>query len=188
MTVRQRRRPFLLGSRYGPILRETVRGVAETTISSVKAEVTNCGGFIKEAIAGLRRTTGTRSSAITAYKKVVDQQVFVYPRLVPFISPDEPYDDLQTLERPLRGQTAQGERVTLVKSDMIQPGALLSFELHIFKGKVTENVVKEVLAYGIRKGLGQWRSGGYGQFVVVSFERLEAPLLSPYDLPSGILP
>ena len=146
------------------------------------------GGFIKEAIAGLRRTTGTRSSAITAYKKTVDQQVFVYPRLVPFISPDEPYDDLQTLERPLRGQTAQGERVTLVKSDMIQPGALLTFEIHAFKGKVTQNVLLEVLAYGIYKGLGQWRSGGYGQFVVVSFERLEAPTLSPYDLPSGILP
>lgn len=146
------------------------------------------GGFIKEAIAGLRRTKGTKSAAITAYKKTVDQQVFIYPRLIPFISPDEPFETLETLERPLRGQTAQGERVTLVKSDMIQPGALLTFEIHVFKGKVTENVLKEVLAYGIYKGLGQWRSGGYGQFTVVEFEKLAEPTLSPYDKPAGLLP
>ena len=38
------------------------------------------------------------------------------------------------LERPLRAQTAQGPRVTVVRSDIVPAGSCISFELHVLRG------------------------------------------------------
>ena len=72
------------------------------------------------------------------------------------------------LERPLRGMTMQGPRVSLQMSEMIPAGAVLKFQIETFstaKTNVTETMLRAVLDYGQRIGYGQWRnSGEYGQF------------------------
>jgi hypothetical protein len=95
----------------------------------------------------------------------IEQTVFVNPREMELA---EKPDDV--LERPLRAMTMQGPRVSLMRSDMINPGKTYNLELQVLEGsKVTETVLAGVLSYGELSGLLQWRNGGYGRFKVVSF-------------------
>jgi DNA topoisomerase VI subunit B len=94
--------------------------------------------------------------------------VFVKPRRIrlPKIA-DKP------LERPLRAMTAQGPRVTVTRSDVVEAGADITFELVVFNGGgITLPVITDVLSYGELMGLGQWRSGGYGRFEIVSISQV----------------
>jgi hypothetical protein len=108
---------------------------------------------------------------ITAYKKWVDMMVFVWPRRLRFDGKSEPDG---VLERPLRAMTAQGPRVSVVRSDIVNEGTRLAFEIELLKQNstnksdgVTWDAIEKALAYGKYYGLGQWRgSGGYGRFVV----------------------
>lgn len=118
-------------------------------------------GFFKEACSSLRQIPKSRSSKLTAYKKKVDGLVFAQPRLIPLIVPDG--QELDWLERPLRAQTAQGERVALAISDTAPIGTRMEFEVKIL-GVIKEDLLRDWLDYGALKGLGQWRSGGYGSF------------------------
>lgn len=73
-------------------------------------------------------------------------------------------------ERPLRCLTAQGPRVTVTRSDVILAGAKINFSLRVLDGGgITAAILRDVLSYGELIGLGQWRSGGWGRFTVVSF-------------------
>lgn len=117
-------------------------------------------GFLKDACGMLRRATGTRSSKVRAYKKIIDGLVFVSPRQIPL---DLHGEQTSILERPLRAQTAQGERVALARSDTCPPGTTIEFELTIL-GEVSKVLLTEWLDYGALRGLGQWRNGGYGSF------------------------
>ncbi|HPE06283.1 MAG TPA: hypothetical protein PLW50_01025 [Smithellaceae bacterium] len=75
------------------------------------------------------------------------------------------------LERPIRAQTMQGPRVSLIRSDAILQGKELGFTLNLIPHKeLNKDLLKELLEYGMFNGLGQWRSGSYGQFEVVSFK------------------
>jgi hypothetical protein len=97
----------------------------------------------------------------------IEQTVFVNPREMELA---EKPDDV--LERPLRAMTMQGPRVSLMRSDMINPGKTYNLELQVLEGsKVTETVLAGVLSYGELSGLLQWRNGGYGRFKVVSFAK-----------------
>jgi hypothetical protein len=116
-------------------------------------------GFFKDAAGMLRRVEGTKSSKLTSYKKVIDGLVFVRPRTIPIVTGSE----IGILERPLRAQTAQGERVALSRSEMIAAGATITFTLELLSDKL-EPAVVEWLDYGANRGLGQWRNGGYGTF------------------------
>jgi hypothetical protein len=116
-------------------------------------------GFFKDAAGMLRRVPDTKSSKLTSYKKVIDGLVFVRPRTIPIQNGGE----IGILERPLRAQTAQGERVALSRSEMIPAGAKITFTLDLLDGKL-EPAVREWLDYGAMRGLGQWRNGGYGTF------------------------
>jgi hypothetical protein len=118
-------------------------------------------GFFKDACGMLRRASGTKSSKIVAYRKVIDGLVFVTPRKIPLVLSDGA--EMGTLERPLRAQTAQGERVALARSDTCPPGTTLEFTVTVL-GKVTKVLLREWLDYGALRGLGQWRNGGYGRF------------------------
>lgn len=66
-------------------------------------------------------------------------------------------------ERPLRAQTAQGERIALARSDTCPPGTVIEFDLVILGG-VSEALLREWLDYGALRGLGQWRNSGKGRF------------------------
>lgn len=117
-------------------------------------------GFFKSACYSMRKVPGSKSHKLTAYKKVIDGLVFVEPRRISLDLKGEP---MGTLERPLRAQTARGERVALARSDTCPPGTTLTFTLNVL-GVVRESHLREWLDYGRLMGLGQWRSGGYGRF------------------------
>ena len=69
------------------------------------------------------------------------------------------------IERPLRAQTAQGERVALAKSQTVPGGSVIEFDLRIVGGNsIKEKLLHEWFKYGVLRGLGQWRNAGYGNF------------------------
>ena len=117
-------------------------------------------GMFKDAAGMLRRVPGTASVKLTAYKKIIDGLVFVTPRLIPLTVNGE----LGILERPLRAQTAQGERVSLARSEMTPAGSTLAFTVQVLGKDVTEETLREWLDYGALRGMGQWRNGGYGRY------------------------
>ena len=116
-------------------------------------------GFFKEACGALRKVPKTLSSKCKAYKKEVDNTIFIEQRMIPFEG-DITIGDCQ---RPLRAQTAQGERISLSNSETIPAGATLTFTVICFVVDDME-MVKEWLDYGRFKGLGQWRNSGKGKF------------------------
>lgn len=120
-------------------------------------------GFMKSACSMLRRIPGTRSSKLRAHKKIIDGLVFVRPRFIPLNLNGQ---EMGVLERPLRGQTAQGERVSLARSDTCPAGTTMEFTVEVL-GVVTEPLLREWFDYGRYQGLGQWRSSGVGTFDAV---------------------
>ena len=116
-------------------------------------------GFFKDACSALARVEGTRSKALKAFRKIIDGNVFVFPRRIVFDGPVK----LGNCQRPLRAQTAQGERIALASSETLPAGVTLKFEIRLLDEKL-ETVVKEWLEYGALRGLGQWRNSGKGRF------------------------
>jgi len=121
-------------------------------------------GFFKDACSMLRRVKGTKSAKITAYKKIVDGLIFVQPRKIVIDLPEGA--KIGNRQRPLRGQTAQGERIALANSESVPAGAQIFFTVALLDPKL-EGLVEEWIEYGQLRGLGQWRNSGAGRFVVV---------------------
>lgn len=132
-------------------------------------------GFCKSACGILRRDKDTLSAGIRAYKKIIDGAVWTRPKMIPIMLSDGGYSlwpvsdgpkelGLKLLQRPLRCQTAQGERVALACSEIIPVGSAIEFDLLIVGGIVGEEVLHEWLNYGQLRGLGEWRSSGMGEF------------------------
>jgi hypothetical protein len=140
-------------------------------------------GFLKTAGNILKDVVGTKTvkvknpkegesptrteKGIANLKSHIESTVFVFPK---YIQLAEKPDDV--LERPLRAQTAQGPRVTVTRSDLINPGRQYMFELQVLEtSKVTEKVLRDILSYGELSGLLQWRNAGYGRFKVISLTK-----------------
>ena len=122
-------------------------------------------GFFKDACGMLSRVKSTKSSAIKAYKKVIDGLVFVAPRQIPISFSGE----IGSCQRPLRAQTAQGERISLANSETIPAGSSIEFTVTLFD-EAHEKALLEWLDYGQLRGLGQWRNSGKGRFL---YEQVE---------------
>mgnify|MGYP007101850904 CR=1 FL=1 len=122
-------------------------------------------GFFKHACGMLKNVSGTESSKIKAYKKYIDGLVFVKERKIPLIFDGQ----IGNLQRPLRGQTAQGERIALANSEMCPAGTTVYFTVQALKDDLLD-AVREWLDYGRLNGLGQWHNSGMGAFV---WEELE---------------
>lgn len=116
-------------------------------------------GFFKDTCGGLRKVKGTESSKIKAYKKEIDKLIFPEPRIIPFDNVTE----IHWLQRPLRAQTMQGERISLAMSEEIPAGATITFEIVMLGDH--RDAVMEWLDYGKYSGIGQWRNSGKGRFV-----------------------
>ena len=116
-------------------------------------------GFFKHACGMLRQVSGTESSGIKAYKKFIDGLIFVAERKIPLIFEGE----LGSCQRPLRGQTAQGERIALANSEAAPAGTTATFTVVCLDGKLIK-AVREWLDYGQLNGLGQWHNSGMGRF------------------------
>ena len=126
-------------------------------------------GFFKDSCGMLARVGGktetgkkravNESGKISAYKKVIDGLIFPQLRMIP-IKVNGKIGDCQ---RPLRAQTAQGERVSLANSEEIPAGSTCEFEI-LLMDESLENAVLEWLHYGVLRGIGQWRNSGKGRF------------------------
>lgn len=120
-------------------------------------------GFFKETCGALRRVSISASAKITAYKKIVDGMVFIEPRFLALDLAEG--TEIGVLSRPLRAQTAQGERIAIASSEMIPAGATVRFQILTLSDKVIpQALLEEWLSYGALKGIGQWRNASYGRF------------------------
>lgn len=116
-------------------------------------------GFFKDACGMLRKVSNTKSSKIKSYKKEIDGLIFVEQREIPIIFEGE----IGNRQRPIRAQTAQGERVALANSETIPAGAYIEFSVLCLTDGHLE-AVQEWLDYGKLRGIGQWRNSGKGRF------------------------
>lgn len=129
-------------------------------------------GFFKDACGMLRRSSDSKSAKMKAYKKVIDGNIFVTERRVPI---DLNGGEMGLCQRPLRAQTAQGERVSLASSETVPAGSTLEFGILCMNDSDLATV-KEWLAYGRIRGLCQWRNSGKGTFTCEVLSEEEASL------------
>lgn len=116
-------------------------------------------GFFKDSCGVLRKVPGTKASKIKAYKKEIDGLLFVYPRMIPLNMPGE----MTECQRPLRAQTAQGERIALSHSEAAPAGTTIEIQIKCLT-KDMYDLALEMLTYGEMRGIGQWRNSGKGRF------------------------
>ena len=141
-------------------------------------------GLMKEACGALSRDNKTESAKLKAFKKVINGLVFVKERAlqlqVPKIDDEKKIYGLfaekvvehkqedgsirHLYERPLRAQTAQGERTCLARSEILPAGTSVELTLLLMKRNL-KKFVFEWLGYGQYQGLCQWRNAGFGRFV-----------------------
>lgn len=131
-------------------------------------------GFFKDSCGLLSRGRYGESADMTAYKKVIDGNIFVRPRRIAIDLPEYYFDEdenyvktdpqnLPVLQRPLRAQTPQGEITALASSVMIPAGSRIKFCIQYTDPKFKDPIV-EWLNYGAEHGLGAWRNSGRGAF------------------------
>jgi hypothetical protein len=102
-------------------------------------------------------------------KAKIDNFLFVSPRQIKLFAPGRVVAAKTrpdgVCERPLRAETQQGPRVTVARSEVVDPGTYFICEVSLVEGgPVTEEMVLQCLDYGALKGLGQWRNSGKGAF------------------------
>ena len=108
---------------------------------------------------GGKGNASNKSGGLRAYKKIIDGMIFVSPRKIPI----ELNGMIGNCQRPLRGQTAQGERIALANSETIPAGSSIIITVTCLD-PVHEAAVTEWLNYGEFRGIGQWRNSGKGRF------------------------
>jgi len=123
-------------------------------------------GFFKAACRAMRDTeTHTKkeleAAKLRAYKKTIDTLIFVKPRRILLQMPDGA--EMSFCERPLRGQTVRGERISLARSEEAPAGTKMVLEI-LTMNKKLDKYVEKWLEYGSLYGLGQWRNSGKGRF------------------------
>ena len=119
-------------------------------------------GFFKDACGALRKANGSACSKVKAYKKEIDGLVFIKPREVRIVMPEGA--EIGSCQRPLRAQTAQGERIALANSETVPAGSYCDVIILLLKDDL-EDMIKECLAYGKLRGIGQWRNSSKGRFI-----------------------
>ena len=134
-------------------------------------------GYFKDSCGMLRRADGTISKMgikhgskvvkLTAYKKEIDGLIFCHPRKIILHLPEGA--EVGECQRPLRAQTAQGERIALAHSESVPAGTWCEFVVAVLRDELMD-YVDEWMAYGHLRGFGQWRNSGKGTF---TYEVLE---------------
>ena len=126
-------------------------------------------GFFKDACKSMQNVKESFSARIPSYRSKLDICMFILERKIPIHFSGK----IHTCQRPLRAQTAQGERIALANSEAIPAGAWIEFTLMSItdenKSKTKGNVkyldlFRELLDYGELRGIGQWRNSGKGRF------------------------
>lgn len=130
-------------------------------------------GFMKEAAKALKDQLGLASCV-----SKIDNFVFIAEDNIPVMRGGEWIKQPDNfLERPLRGETPQGPRVSLAKSEQICGDWYIDITVKVIENKKTAKsvaldmgVIEELLSYGQFKGLLQWRNAGYGSFRIEEIE------------------
>lgn len=125
-------------------------------------------GFFKGALEAMIAQTNVKMP-----RSKVDKFLFVEPRRIPICRDGEAiYEEDDQIERPLRAETLKGPRVSLAASESIDEGWEITFSVTLLpnpeskaSSAITWETVEAALDYGRFQGLGQWRTGGNGQFV-----------------------
>ena len=121
-------------------------------------------GFFKDSCSALQRCKSAeiakKSCKLKAFKKVIDGCIFPFPRQIPI---DMHGGQIGNLQRPLRAQTAQGERIALADSETVPEGSTIDLTIRCLDDAY-DDVVIEWLNYGKYKGIGQWRNASFGRF------------------------
>jgi len=118
-------------------------------------------GLFKEACWALRRVPKTASGKLKAYIKEIHGLIFVFPRKIKLELPEGTSPEIY--ERPLRGQTPKGERVSIARSEMLPAGTTCEFEVRTLSIDMMD-AIDEWLQYGALKGMCQFRTGSFGRF------------------------
>ena len=134
-------------------------------------------GFFKGSCGALRKVSKARSAKLKAYKKEVDQLIFVYPRKIPI----QLSGDMDVISRPLRAATPQGDRVAIAASESAPAGSSIALQIICFDDNDMK-IVREWLEYGMFNGLGQWRNSGMGRFTWEEIPESEIPGLAGKSL------
>ena len=136
-------------------------------------------GFLKEAGRMMNRIPSSETKkTLKAFLQVINGNIFIKADVPDDIksATERRKVSRQTLlnipdgaqmnkcQRPLRAQTAQGERVSLACSETIPAGTTCEFTICLMDAKL-EKVVAEWLDYGEEHGTLQWRNSGKGTFV-----------------------
>ena len=116
-------------------------------------------GFFKNSAKAYNYVGG--KDKLTAYKSKIDNLIFIKERMIELHLPDG--EEIGNCQRPLRAQTAQGERVALANSESCPPGTYIEFTVMVMVGELMEHVIKW-LDYGALNGIGQWHNSGCGRF------------------------
>ena len=121
-------------------------------------------GFFKDTCSALQRCKGEeiskQSCKLKAFKKIIDGCIFVFPRKIPVNVNGE----MGICQRPLRGQTAQGERIALASSETIPEGSTFEMTIRCLGDEYVPAVI-EWLEYAQYRGFLQWRNAGHGTAV-----------------------
>lgn len=124
------------------------------------ASLSICPGTLSYKASSIKDEEGNKKRAeLRAYKKVIDGTIFVYPRKIPIKYTGK----MDTFQRPLRGITAQGEKIALANSERIPAGATCEIEIMLLNDS-HEKYINEWLEYGALRGMGQWRNASWGRF------------------------
>lgn len=138
-------------------------------------------GFLKaagEAICKTKskgdRQRGTVLESISYTDSLINQHVRCESQFITFDRDVKRNEDgiPVYLQRSLRAMTAQGPRISLAKSEVVEAGGKLQFILKVMSGSpITQEVLEKLFSYGEISGLGQWRNSGKGQFAFEMMKR-----------------
>lgn len=128
-------------------------------------------GFMKAAAEAISRTLPTKKGVMlhsAAYtESIINQHVRCQEEFLTYDRDILRKSDgsINHKVRSIRVVTAQGPRVSIIKSEQIPAGASVTFRLNVLDGSpLTEEILRKLFDYGEICGLGQWRNAGYGTF------------------------
>lgn len=128
-------------------------------------------GFMKAAAEAISRTLPTKRGvplhSASYTESLINQHVRCEEHFLMFDKDITRNEDGSPnyLVRSIRVMTAQGPRVSIIKSEQVPAGATLKFRLNALDGSpLTEEILHKLFDYGRMTGLGQWRNAGYGTF------------------------
>lgn len=113
-------------------------------------------GFFKNAAGAINSY-----DKLTSHKKKIDNLVFIKERQIELQLPEG--GEISMCSRPLRGQTAQGERIAIATSETVPAGTFVEFTIMCLVDDLMTRVI-DWLDYGQFNGIGQWHNSGKGRF------------------------